>query len=294
MRDIFETYSISELRKLASGYNKNVKIAGASKMTKPDLITELMKHTQFFKDVKKKVAVVKPARKPTPKPPTLKPQPKPTPKPPAPKPQPKPTPKPQPKAPQPKSTPKPKTKATPQLTEKQIERKRKKEKEMKEATNMKNNMRLLNDINNEFNNDFSMPESEYIKDKPFISVKELPRRTKYQGLGPLKLNTMTQFKEALEIYKKEFNKYKDILVLSGMDTRAFITLPNKYNFNTPPNGGLSYTYFSKVSINPFDSDKSRSRYTFNNIKELNAIKPKLRNDAKESHLNRDPIPLFFK
>lgn len=93
MKEIFETYNLSELRKFARQYNKAVKIAGASKMSKDELISALLKHKKFFKDIKKKVPVVKPPRKPRTKPPTPKPQLKSTPKPPEPKPQPKPPPK---------------------------------------------------------------------------------------------------------------------------------------------------------------------------------------------------------
>lgn len=62
MRDIFNSYNVDELRKFATKYNKNVKIAGASKMKKNELVDALMKHTQFFKDVKKK-SDTKPAEK---------------------------------------------------------------------------------------------------------------------------------------------------------------------------------------------------------------------------------------
>ena len=48
MRDIFESYPLYKLRKLATNYNKNVKISGVHKMKKVELIDELMKHTEHF------------------------------------------------------------------------------------------------------------------------------------------------------------------------------------------------------------------------------------------------------
>lgn len=89
MRDIFNSYTLTELRKIASGYNKNVKIAGIHKKNKTELINELMKHTQHFKSLKMKDKKPKrplkevkpkitPIKKATPKP---KAPPKPTPKP---------------------------------------------------------------------------------------------------------------------------------------------------------------------------------------------------------------------
>lgn len=54
MRDIFNSYTLTELRKIATGYNKNVKITGVHKKNKTELINELMKHTQHFKSLKMK------------------------------------------------------------------------------------------------------------------------------------------------------------------------------------------------------------------------------------------------
>lgn len=67
-KEIFNSYNVSELRKFASGYNRNVKIAGASKMKKDALINELLKHKQHFKDVKMKQVKAKPVAKPVVKP----------------------------------------------------------------------------------------------------------------------------------------------------------------------------------------------------------------------------------
>lgn len=66
MRDIFNSYNVGELRKFATSYNKNVKITGVAKMKKNELVEALMKHTQFFKDVKKKGE--KPVKEPVKKP----------------------------------------------------------------------------------------------------------------------------------------------------------------------------------------------------------------------------------
>jgi len=54
MKEIFDSYNVYELRKFASSYNKNVKITGASKMKKPQLIDALLKHKEHFKDLKMK------------------------------------------------------------------------------------------------------------------------------------------------------------------------------------------------------------------------------------------------
>lgn len=54
MREIFNSYTLTELRKIAVEYNKNVKISGVSKMKKEELINEMMKHQQHFKDLKPK------------------------------------------------------------------------------------------------------------------------------------------------------------------------------------------------------------------------------------------------
>lgn len=54
MREIFNSYTLTELRKIAVQYNKNVKISGVSKMKKEELINEMMKHQQHFKDLKSK------------------------------------------------------------------------------------------------------------------------------------------------------------------------------------------------------------------------------------------------
>jgi hypothetical protein len=54
MREIFNSYTLTELKKLATSYNKKVKIAGVSKMKKPELINELLKHEKHFKDLKAK------------------------------------------------------------------------------------------------------------------------------------------------------------------------------------------------------------------------------------------------
>lgn len=77
MKEIFNSYNVSELRKLASGYNKKVKIVGASKMKKPELVEALLKHKEHFKDLKMKEVKkpTKPTTKPTTKQ-TTKPQPK--------------------------------------------------------------------------------------------------------------------------------------------------------------------------------------------------------------------------
>ena len=61
MREIFNSFTLDELRKLGSKYNKSVKIAGISKMKKVELINELMKYQTYFKDLKKKE--VKPKKK---------------------------------------------------------------------------------------------------------------------------------------------------------------------------------------------------------------------------------------
>jgi hypothetical protein len=71
MREIFESYPLVELRKLATSYNKNVKITRVSTLKKAELINELMKHTQHFKDLKPnkmKPKTSKPAEKPAEKP----------------------------------------------------------------------------------------------------------------------------------------------------------------------------------------------------------------------------------
>ncbi len=100
MRDILNSYSASALKKEISKYNKKVAIRGYSKMTKSELVNEMMKHQETFNYLKKKEKAPKPAPKP-------KPTPKPAPKPVS-KPTPKPAPKPKPKKEEPKPKPAPK------------------------------------------------------------------------------------------------------------------------------------------------------------------------------------------
>lgn len=83
MKVIFESYNVAELRKFASSYNKDVKIVGASKMKKADLINELMKHKDKFKNLKTKGTVPTPVPTSTSRPipvptPTSRPIPAPT------------------------------------------------------------------------------------------------------------------------------------------------------------------------------------------------------------------------
>ena len=54
MRDIFNSYNVTELRRLAVERNKKVKIAGVAKMKKEDLVEALKKHKEHFKDLKMK------------------------------------------------------------------------------------------------------------------------------------------------------------------------------------------------------------------------------------------------
>lgn len=57
MRDILNTYNLTELRKIASSYNRKVKISGVWKMGKAQLIEELMKFEEHIKDIKPKEKV---------------------------------------------------------------------------------------------------------------------------------------------------------------------------------------------------------------------------------------------
>jgi hypothetical protein len=67
MRDILNSYTVSELKKEVSKYNKKVSIRGISKMTKSELVNEMMKHQDIFNYLKKKQKAPKPAPKPAPK-----------------------------------------------------------------------------------------------------------------------------------------------------------------------------------------------------------------------------------
>jgi len=69
MRDILNSYSASDLKKEISKYNKKVAIRGYSKMTKSELVNEMMKHQDTFNYLKKKEKAPKAAAaKPAPKP----------------------------------------------------------------------------------------------------------------------------------------------------------------------------------------------------------------------------------
>lgn len=67
MREIFETYNVLELRKIAMDYNKHTSIANVHKLNKNELINEMVKHSDhdFFKSLQSKTkAPTKTAKKP--------------------------------------------------------------------------------------------------------------------------------------------------------------------------------------------------------------------------------------
>ena len=59
MRDIFNSYTLTELRKKATEHNKKMEIKGIQKMKKEELINELMKHQQHFTGLKAKPTKIK-------------------------------------------------------------------------------------------------------------------------------------------------------------------------------------------------------------------------------------------